>query len=129
MFRPGFSHIRYRAAQASKQEECRKEIRGIELYVNAMLNSHSLPLDKSLVLATDGEETRTVGSEGSTDDMLTMTAVGFRFCRVVNARVVVHINKAPIVTRDYNGAIRRTLDLVNVSAIFAGGVNTLDVPT
>jgi len=65
-----------------------------------MLDSLSLPLDKSLVLTTNGEETLRVGSESSADDMLAMTAVAGRFCRVVNARVVIDIDQTPIVARD-----------------------------
>ena len=47
---------------------------------------------------------------------------------VVYCRVAESINETPVIARDNKLAIRADLDLINVGAILARWVNTLDVP-
>ena len=56
-----------------------------------------LPLDESLVLATNGEEAIAFGSESSTYDVLTMTSVAGRCMAVIDDGVVPHVDQAPII--------------------------------
>ena len=93
------------------------------------LNSLSLPLDEGLVLSTDREHALAVGGEGGTDDVLAVAGVAVGCVGVVNARVVVDVDEAPVVARDDELLVGAHLHLVNVSAILARRVGTLHVPT
>lgn len=52
----------------------------------------ALPLDESLVLATDGEHALRIRCKGSTHDVLAMTRVALRGMAVVDGRVAEDID-------------------------------------
>ena len=88
----------------------------------------TLPLDKSLVLTTNRKHALRVGAEGSAHDVLTMSRVALLGVGVVDRRVAVDVDEAPVITRDNELIIRGDLHLVDVSAILARRVYTLYIP-
>ena len=86
-------------------------------------------MDKSLVLAADREHAGGVGGESCAHNVLTMSRVALGGVRIVNSRVTEHVYETPIVARYNKLAIWANLHLVDVSAIFSGGVHTLNIPS
>jgi len=60
--------------------------------------------------------------------MLTMTRVAVCLMTVVDGWVVVHVDEAPIVARYKQRLVGASHDLVNVRAIFARGMHSVDSP-
>ena len=88
----------------------------------------ALPLDKSLVLATNRKHALRVGGEGSTHDVLAMPRVALLGVGVVDRGVAVDVDEAPVIARNNELAIWGNLHLVDVSAILTGRVHTLHIP-
>ena len=90
--------------------------------------SFSLPLDERFVLASNGKHALGIGSEGSADNVLTVSRVARLCVRVIDRRVAIDVNQTPIVARDEELLVRARLNLVNVRAILTRWVHTVHGP-
>jgi len=79
-------------------------------------------------LTANSEHALRVGGEGCANDVLTMSRVALGRVSIVDCRVAESINETPVVAGDDELAIWADLDLINVGAILARWVHTLDVP-
>ena len=77
------------------------------------------PLHEGFVLASDGEETVSVGREGGADDVLAMSGVAVWLVSVFEDGVVIDVHKSPIVARNNKGAVWAQSNLVNMGTILA----------
>jgi len=87
-----------------------------------------VPLDKSLVLTSNGEELAAIGGEFSTEYVLTVTGVAARLVRCVEDGISVKVNKAVVIARNKKRLVVVGVDVVDVRAILVNGVHSLHVP-
>ena len=79
-------------------------------------------------MASDGKHGLGVGCECRADDVLTVTRVAVRRVGVIDDWEVPDVDETPIVARDEQGLVRARHYLVNMRAVLARRVHTVDRP-
>jgi len=87
-----------------------------------------LPLHEGLIVTTDGVEVGVASTEHDTDDVLRVTTVGARHATLA-ARIAEEADETVVITSGEESAVTGCAHRVDVSAIGAGGVDTLGVPS
>ena len=99
-------------------------------YQTSQVVAYSLlfPLDKCLVLSSDGKELISLLSENSTRNMLTMSNIRTRLVRIVDNRVIENVEQSPVITWSKQASLFANGNSINMRAIFWIWMDSLHIP-